>query len=106
MDLSTLEQKKIQETKEVIEEWTRSLSKEVMSIRKSCELNFINDLDNLLNGDWGYYENMLFDEYTFKQRVLDRTGYFDYGELCSEIDEYIRLHVWYRAYMRHMDGEL
>jgi hypothetical protein len=103
---NTLEMRMIKTSKQKIKELTQSISSEVLNIRKTSEPDYIENFDNLVGGDWKHYENMLFDEEKFKQLIISATGYFDYGELSSEVDEYVRVYVWLNAWIKHIDGDL
>lgn len=106
MVTNTLEKKMIAHSKEVIANATKSISKEIQNIRKTCEQNSIIQFENIINGDWNYYEHRFFNEERFEKRVRDSSGYFNYNDLCEEIDEYIKVYTWYAAWMAYMDGDL
>jgi len=107
MDSQISERKKITATKSYIKTLTKSLSKEVSSIRKNADYIYIEIVDNTLGYDWDYFEKKFFDEDRLQEKCLQETGYFNYCELCDEVDEYIKVYVWHRAYTELVDdGEL
>lgn len=107
MDTLTSERKMITATKNYIKTLTKSISKEVNSIRKNADYECIEAVDRILGQDWIYFEKKFFNEDKLRERCLSDTGYFNYNELCEEVDEYIRVYVWYRGYMKFIDeGEL
>lgn len=96
----------VKRTKEVIKSLTASLSKEINSIKKNVDRECIDQYENILSGDYKYYESLFFNEEKFAERIKNITGYFNYSELCEEIDDYIRVYVWYCGWLKWMDGEI
>lgn len=103
MDKTT--EKLIKATKKELKIRTGCLYRAINSIKALSDANFIQEFDRYLAYNWSELEKKYFDEEVLKAKILADTGYFDYAEHSSEVNEYVRALVEYLALINYEGDE-